>query len=517
MGDNKNSEDESFNIGISRLSYNSETGEVKQDLFWEKQNAESGDVVAMCNLGNAYLSGSDLEKNPQKAIYWFTKAAEEGESVAMFNLGLMYAKGFGVERDFEKAAAWMRRAQAAGDDDAARLVNQFEQDARIMCSAEEGNSKDQAMLAVVLENMASSNMLSIAGNDQDYSDCLYWARKAARAGEPIAMNVLGVLYSKGQGTAKNTKEAFRWYLQAAERGLDIAMANTAYFYLYGKGVELNPEKSAEWFEKAVSNGWNDSNQDLPRARGIAALIREAESGDVKAQARLADTLQEIGIFLESKGDVPQNAYMGSLRWAKKAAEAGDATGICVLATAWLFGRGVEKNPEKGVMLLQQGCNLDDTDCMIKLAEAYFNGNGVERDPDHAHDLLTRAKELGSKNAEEILDRISGKGLNREEQLIVTVHAVVSALLSGKTTTEVSRDFGLNESIVVLINAVRLLRELKRQDENIDEILDLPTKMIVTLILSKLDKGERPDQIAAELSVQERLIHDIDCFDSIIRK
>ena len=70
---------------------------------------------------------------------------------------------------------------------------------------------------------------------------------------------------------------------------------------------------------------------------------------------------------------------------------------------------------------------------------------------------------------------------------------------------------------MLINVVRLLRGLKRPDENIDDVLDTSTKMIFTIILSKLEKGQRPHEIASELPVPENMVSNIDLLDNIIRK
>ena len=511
-----NEKNESSGIGISRISYNKKTGEVKRDLFMVKINAEAGDIGAMCNLGSAYLVGTDVDRDPYEAAKWFLRAAAEGESVAMFNLGLMYAKGFGVERDFAKAAEWMRNALEAGDKDAEHPLKAFNGYAETMRKAQAGDPKEQAMLAATLMNLAESNTLKEAGPEQDWNDALYWAYKAARAGEPIAMNCLGILYSKGQGTALNFEEAFRWYLEAAERGLNIAMSNVAYYYIYGKGVDIDPDKAVEWFEKAIKCGWNDTNRDLQRTRKIAEIKHAAIAGSIDAQADYADELRGIGLFLEQSGGDPQKAYSESLVWAEKAVNANNPKALRVLAMAALFGRGVKKEPEKGISLLKKGCDVGDTDCMVTLAQAYLSGEEIQRDPDQARKLLARAKEGGNKNAEELLDKLSGKGLTPEEEMNLTIRAAVKALASGQTPEQVAERFGLNPPIVSLINVIRLLRGIKRDNENIDELIDQTTKMTVSLVLTRLNKGETPKRIASEFPIPENFISMIDQIDAFFR-
>ena len=510
-------EDETPRISMQRLSYNKETGEVKRDLFWVKMNAEGGDVEAMCNLGSAYLFGTDVEQDPEQAADWFMRAADEGESVAMFNLGLLYAKGFGVERDFAKAAEWMRKAENNGDEDAGGLLAQFEQMADTTRKAEEGNSEEQAVLSSALILLGDSNLLKEAGPEQDYRDALYWAWKAAKAGEPIAFNCLGIIYSRGLGTAKNTEEAFRWYLKAAESGLEIGMANVAYYYVYGKGVDIDLDKALEWFGKAVDNGWVDSNNELPRVKKLAEQMKAAKAGDTGAQADVADEMRGIGKLLENRNDDPQRAYAESLAWAIRATEANNPKGMRILAMAYQLGRGTEKDSEKGLALLQKGCDMNDTDCMVALAETYLNGEGVERSLDSAREWLTKAKNLGNDNAAELLNKLSGEGIEPDELMNMAVRAAIISLASGKTSDQVAEDIGLDSGTVSIINAIRLLRGFKRPDENVDDVLNLTTKMLFTLILSKLEKGQNAKQISDELSIPENVVNNIDQIDAFFRR
>lgn len=514
----ENPENESSGISMSRISYNKETGEVKRDLLMVKMNAEAGDTGAMCEMGSAYLIGADVDQDPYEAAKWLMKASDEGESVAMFNLGLMYAKGFGVERDFTKAAEWMRNALEAGDRDAEQPLKMFEGYAETMQKAEAGDPKEQAMLAATLMNLADSKTLKEAGPEQDWSDALYWAHKAAKAGEPIAMNCLGILYSTGHGTARNFEEAFQWYCEAAERGLNIAMSNVAYYYIYGKGVDIDPDKAVEWFRKAIKCGWDDTNRDLQRTEKIAKTKRAAMAGNIEAQADYADELRGIGLSLEqSGGGDPQKAYSESLIWAEKAAKTKNAKAMQILSRAWLLGRGVEKDPARGIAILREGCALGDTDSMVLLAQAYLNGDGIQRDPHQARELLTRAKEAGNKNADELLDKMDGKGLTQEEETNLLIRAAVTALASGQTPEQVAEQFGLNPSVASLINVVRLLRGFKRNDENIDELTDQTTKMTVSLVLTRLNKGVTPKQIANDFPIPENLINMIDQIDAFFRK
>ena len=185
--------------------------------------------------------------------------------------------------------------------------------------------------------------------------------------------------------------------------------------------------------------------------------------------------------------------------------------------ALLFGRGVEKDPERALALLQQGCEMNDADCMVTLGQAFLNGDGVERDIDRARELLTKARDLGNETAEELLGKLSGERITEDELGNLAVRAAILGLLAGKSSEEVAESFGLNKSIVELINVVRLLRGVKRPEEDLDSAVDMPTKLSYSLILSKLEKGENPEQIAGEFPLPLNLIQLIDQVDTFFRK
>ena len=79
--------------------------------------ANSGDVAAQIQLGEALLVGEGVEKDPVQAAAWFKKAAERGSIEADLHLALLYRDGVGKEigRDLVQACGWYRRAADLGD------------------------------------------------------------------------------------------------------------------------------------------------------------------------------------------------------------------------------------------------------------------------------------------------------------------------------------------------------------------------------------------------------------------
>ena len=85
-----------------------------QNIAELKQKAEQGDAKAQLALGECYIIGYGIEKDPREAVKWFRKVAEQGNAKAQCNLGWCYDNGKGIEKDFSEAVKWVRKAAEQG-------------------------------------------------------------------------------------------------------------------------------------------------------------------------------------------------------------------------------------------------------------------------------------------------------------------------------------------------------------------------------------------------------------------
>lgn len=103
---------------------------VKEDeraaVAWFRKSAESGNLDAMYQLGNAYTFGNEAAKlvadADVEAARWYHRAADAGHRDAQYALGLMFLAGKGVVQSQEEAAEWIARAAAQGHAEAQNFV-----------------------------------------------------------------------------------------------------------------------------------------------------------------------------------------------------------------------------------------------------------------------------------------------------------------------------------------------------------------------------------------------------------
>jgi localization factor PodJL len=152
-----------------------------------QQLARSGNAKAQYLLANAYASGTDVPRDPQREAQWFEKAAAQNLAPAQYRLGSLYEKGTGIQRDLGKAMALYRKA------------------------ADQGNIRAMHNLAVLTAEGGSDGK-------PDYSSAAQWFRKAAEYGVRDSQYNLAILLARGLGVSQNLALSYTWFAIAASQG-----------------------------------------------------------------------------------------------------------------------------------------------------------------------------------------------------------------------------------------------------------------------------------------------------------
>ena len=111
--------------------------------------------------------------------------------------------------------------------------------------------------------------------------------EAAEAGNPEAMNAIGVMAVNGWGMSKNEARGFTYVKDAAEMGYPNAQKNLAEFYEKGIRVRKNQAKANYWYSKYESH----EKQELKTSNDDDKHSSQAANHNVRA----SDQLQIFGI------------------------------------------------------------------------------------------------------------------------------------------------------------------------------------------------------------------------------
>jgi TPR repeat protein len=92
----------------------------------------------------------------------------------------------------------------------------------------------------------------------DYAAALKELTPLAQQGSSEAQVVLGTMYLKGQGVAKDPNQALKWYTSSAELGNAVGQFYMGSMYLMGAGVPHDAAQGLKWLGISANQGNSDS-------------------------------------------------------------------------------------------------------------------------------------------------------------------------------------------------------------------------------------------------------------------
>lgn len=205
-------------------------GEYKlaHDIFtrkWAKINPDT-----FTTLGEMYLYGQGVEKNPEMAMSWFLKGSNKRRHRSQFLIGLMYEEGIGVERNRITAAYWYAESADSGNADAANNLG-------VLYYTGKG----------VRQNMETAYK---------------WLEKSALANCETAKANLACLYHEGKGVPKDEVRAFEITSALAQTGNLPARYNLALYWRHVNPTHSDQQKTLQMIIDCANEGYRPAMQDL---------------------------------------------------------------------------------------------------------------------------------------------------------------------------------------------------------------------------------------------------------------
>jgi TPR repeat protein len=348
--------------------------------------ARSGLTEAEYRIGRCYLEGVGVPLSRAEAVRWLERAGDHGHAEAQSLLALLYLHGMAYQRrpevgtmaansffsanettgpDWMTAARWARMAaensSAEGQAVLAFLLTSGPPEMRNLDEADcwyersAAASCPQGMLGHALALARKSN------GELQCEEISYLAR-AAEAGLPEALYLLGVINEHGLGVASDKAAAAKFYRSAAEKGHRSGEVRFGLALIHGVGVNANPFEGESWLRRAALGG-------DPEA---AFLI-----GDLYAKG----------------GTLPPN-YVEAAKWFRRAAEASQKGAARALGQLYLTGAGVPPDPEEAARWFRIAAAAGDSAARAELGNLVLKGIGGQDDRVRACQWFAEAAESG---------------------------------------------------------------------------------------------------------------------------
>ena len=332
----------------------------------------SGLAEAEYQVGRCYLEGVGVPLSHAEGVRWLEQAGHHGHVEAQLLLAVLYLHGVANPRApkaHSQAAAILFTANETTDPNYITAAHW----ARM--AAENGSAEAQAVLAFILtsgpedtRNLEEADVLyersaaagcpqgtlgyalalSRRGGDKAVQcEMAALLGKAAEAGLPTALYLLGVINEHGLGVACDRTAAAHFYRCAAEKGNRPGQLRWGLALMHGHGVPANPCAGESWLRRAALAGDSEA----------AALV-----GDLYAK----------------DSTLPPN-YAEAASWFRRAAEAGHKGAARALGQFYLAGTGVPRDTDEAAQWFRISAAAGDPAARAELANLVLQGMGEPDD------------------------------------------------------------------------------------------------------------------------------------------
>lgn len=328
--------------------------------------AARGNPKACAQLGEDYLTGTEVKKDVSRAVPLLETAARGGEPSAAFRLGMLFDDGNGVPQDRTKALLYFRAAAAGG-------------------------------AAEALHNIGAAYG-SARGLPRDYVEALAWFLLARAHGADD-----GPVIDKVRDWMQRAAQHPEWIPLAETRSREIA-------------ADLQRNTVAEWLAR--------TDPLPPGTHPVAGkIVSDRVSPAVNPAAVVSGTGHDLGLVVPDISDrlglrhddaddaadafgppirryTPTNRLLTwpSLHALQRGADRGEDPALYVYGTMLVDGDGVPEDAIHGAVLLERAAADGDADAAQRLAELYAAGIKLVRDDQKVLRFSLQAARAGSASA-----------------------------------------------------------------------------------------------------------------------
>jgi TPR repeat protein len=383
-----------------------------------KRYGRAGLAKAEYRVGRCYLDGVGVPSSRAKGIRWLERAAHHGHVEAQSQLAVIYLHGTAGEPDPKKAASLFDINDVAHPDYVMAMR-------RARVAAEAGSGEAQAVLAFILssgpQDMRDLNEADLWYERSAAAGCAQGMLghalalnrkgsgetvqrevavqlgKAAEAGLPTALYLLGVMNERGLGVTRNEGSAAEFYRRAAEKGHRSGQARWGKALIHGIGVDPNPSDGETWLRRAALAGDPEAaaslgnlllagvQEDDDRVRIYEGFEKAAVSGDPIAAYNCAVCLSHgVGVARDDRK---------AALWLRNAADRVPNAQLWY-GRVLVEGRGVDRDLAEGRGWIARAAQVGMLDAQVALGEMMLTGTGGACDPPGALALFEKAAANG---------------------------------------------------------------------------------------------------------------------------
>ncbi|MBN2815354.1 MAG: SEL1-like repeat protein [Campylobacterales bacterium] len=389
-------------------------------------------ITILLSLGFLYYIFTQSNITPQN-LNWFDSLRYHilgyvGNAKAQSTLGLMYEKGYYVDANIHEAIQWYTKVADEDEDVQITLANIYKN----VDSVKDSKKSLEIMMQLAHKNnlyaqkLVGYSYLKGEGVAKDYKEARHWFERADAQGDAYACGIIGWMYETGNGANKNFSKALEYFKKGATRNDDYSK----------KSIARVEEKINE---ETKTNLYNQSRKNYEI--GIAYEYGKGKAKNHKlaveyymkaAQIKHPYAAFRIGQIYERSNEI-QRDYNAAFYWYKKAAEENaDSLAYYRVSKLYRAGHGVMKNDALAFQWCKEAAERGLGVARGIMGASYEYGWGTQKNYDQARYWYQLAIESGYNNARDSLEK-----LNEKISAQAKIQATPQVRNIQRTTTKVS--------------------------------------------------------------------------------
>lgn len=437
-------------LGIRYLTGKGFPIDTVKSVYWIQKAAELNLTAAKYNMGIFLNNGWGIKWDPFKAYRYFCSAAADSMVEALYVVGLLYTDNIIVQRDLSKAYKYEKAASAKGykpakevlvefikngigigldstintqakpksdDSTSVRLADPLWGIGMINFAGDSTSKSDEATLLKELLINANDELKNAFGNgtytEKTFKDtsALKIISKAAEAGSPEAMVLLGKCYEKGITVSRDKVLAAMEYIRAvrldSQRGgrlLWSLLQDSKFFPELKSRVDKKEANARFVIAGLTAIGYNYQVSD---ADALKYLQEAASSGHIAA-------MNELGLCYYTGNLVKENKQKAIETW-QKAASLGSSEAQVRISIANIQSKLNVQPVEQSFGIILKSADEGALLAQMALAKCYETGMGVIRNKSKALHYYRLCAQRGSRGAYNALKNIYDEIRPKDEE------------------------------------------------------------------------------------------------------
>ncbi len=385
-------------------------------------------------IGKMYLTGLGTEQNHAEAAAWLRQAADAGHKYAQYALGSMYYRGHGLEQNYTKAFALYNRSAAQGNAYASYELGKMHRDGigtQVNATAANRHFETAYRGFVAMEVESADDKLQYrigqmlrdgVGVEAIADEAVYYFERSAELGNPHAQYALAKMFLTG-GDEATIVAAVTLLQKSADGGNPAAQYALGKLYRDGQHVEKDTARAVDLFTRAAVQQNDYAAYALGKLYPAGADISKDVSAAVywlRESAKLNNQFAQYALGkLYRDGTDVQKDIPAAIRWLIASAEQGNQFAQYALGKLYLAGEDAPKDIPAAIHRLTESAEQGNQFAQYQLGKLYIMGKDVERDRDMALRWFALAAEQGNEYARFFIDHIDEIGLHNPDLFMAT--------------------------------------------------------------------------------------------------